>query len=246
MYVRRMAAPLPGWAGLYAILDLPHAHGLDPLAAARALLGDGTTYGPKILQLRAKRASTAERVALVAQLGPVVRAAGGRLVVDDDVEAALAGPADGVHLGQEDMVALAGQVAWADALAELRARAGAPGFLVGLSTHDLVQVERAAGLALDYIGFGPILPTRSKIDPDPCVGLDGLRAACEISSHPVVAIGGLDAAAALQCVGAGAAAAALIGALARGTETEVRQVASALAADLAAAVDRERGRRAGA
>lgn len=231
-----MAAESPSWRGLYAILDLPHAGGLDPAAAARALVGGSVTeIGAKILQLRAKRASGPERAGLVRELLPVVRAAGALLIVDDDVEAALL--ADGVHLGQEDMAAFAGDAPWEAALAGLRRRAR-PGFLIGLSTHDRAQVARAAGLAVDYIGFGPILPTRSKANPDPCVGMDELRTVCEISPHPVVAIGGLAGPDALACVRAGAAAAAMIGALAGASVAEVRERAANLAGALRTAADR--------
>jgi thiamine-phosphate pyrophosphorylase len=216
-----MTAGQPSWRGLYAILDLPHAGGLDPVAAARALVGASVTeIGAKILQLRAKRASSAERTGL---------AAGALLIVDDDIDAAML--ADGVHLGQEDLAALAGEQAWEEALGGLRRRA-APGFLIGLSTHDRAQVLRSAGLPVDYIGFGPILPTRSKANPDPWVGIDELRTVCEISSHPVVAIGGLAGPDALACVRAGAAAAAMIGALAGASVAEVRGRAASLASAL--------------
>lgn len=236
-----MRGELPGWRGLYAILDLPHAGGLAPDEAARGLLGAGVMeIGPKIVQLRAKRASGAERAELVRGLLPVVRAAGARLVVDDDVEAGSL--ADGVHLGQEDMAALAAGEPWAVALARLRERAPA-GFLVGLSTHSRPQVERAAGLEVDYLGFGPILPTRSKAKPEPCVGFEGLREVCEISRHPVVAIGGLGFADALRCIAAGATGAAVIGALVADSGAEVRRRARDLAAALRAAID---GQRAGA
>lgn len=230
-----MAAELPTWCGLYAILDLPHAGGLDPVAAARALVGDGVReIGAKILQLRAKRAKAAERAELVRVLLPVVRAAGALLVVDDDVEAAL--PADGVHLGQDDLATLAGGSTWEAALAGLRRRAR-PGFLIGLSTHNSAQVVRSAALPVDYIGFGPILPTGSKANPDPCVGVEALRAVCEISPHPVVAIGGLAGPDALACVRAGAAAAAMIGALAGSTVAEVRERAASLAGALRTAAE---------
>lgn len=225
-----MTARLPSWHGLYAILDLPHAGGLDPMAAARALVGEGVTeIGAKILQLRAKRATTAERAELVRALLPVVRAAGALLIVDDDIDAAML--ADGVHLGQEDLAAFAAAQPWEGALVGLRGRVPA-GFLIGLSTHDRAQVRRSAGLPVDYIGFGPILPTRSKANPDPCVGLDELRTVCEISSHPVVAIGGLAGPDALACVRAGAAAAAMIGALAGTSVAEVRERAASLASAL--------------
>jgi thiamine-phosphate diphosphorylase len=231
-----MPAERPTWRGLYAILDLPHAGGLDPVAAARALVGGSVTeIGAKILQLRAKRASPAERAGLVGELLPVVRAAGALLIVDDDIEAAIV--ADGVHLGQEDLTAFAGDTSWADALAGLRRRVR-PGFLIGLSTHDRAQVARSAALPVDYIGFGPILPTRSKANPDPCVGVEELRTVCEISPHPVVAIGGLAGPDALACVRAGAAAAAMIGALAGSTVAEVRERAASLANALRSAADR--------
>ena len=97
-------------------------------------------------------------------------------------------------------------------------------------------MERGAGLAVDYLGFGPILPTRSKEKPEPCVGFKGLTEVCEISSKPVVAIGGLEFGDALRCIGAGAAGAAVIGALVADRAEEVRRRAGALASALRAAV----------
>src|SRR5690606_18685595 len=136
--------------------------------------------------------------------------------------------ADGVHLGQGDLAEHAGQRAWSAALPELRRRAPS-GFMIGLSTHSLAQVERAAGLELDYIGFGPILATRSKLAAEPCVGFETLREACEISPHPVVAIGGLGPEDVLRCLECGAAGAAMIGALVGGSAAEVRLRAAGLA-----------------
>ena len=221
-----MTAATPAWRGLYAILDLPHAGGLAPEEAARGLVGGGA--GPAIVQLRAKHASGGERAALVRVLAPLVRAAGALLVVNDDVEAALA--ADGVHLGQADLAARAGGRGWPVVVAELR-RLAPPGFVIGLSTHTRAQVEHGAGLDLDYIGFGPVLPTYSKRAPEPCVGFDELQRVCEISPHPVVAIGGLGPDDALRCIQLGAAGAAMIGALVAGSVDEVqRRVAGPAAA----------------
>lgn len=199
-------AEVPFSGPLYAILDLPHAGGLRPEVAAGAL----AEAGVRLVQLRAKHASPAERVALARGLLPVLRARGAALVVNDDVEAALAAGADGVHLGQEDLD-LAG-LARGPYLRALRSRARG-GFLVGLSTHSERQVSASEELDLDYIGFGPVFPTRSKTDPDPVVGLEGLRRACEISSRPVVAIGGIGLEEAPACIRAGADAVAMIGAL---------------------------------
>ena len=79
---------------------------------------------------------------------------------------------------------------------------------VGLSAWS-VDEATAATLA-DYIGAGPVWATPSKADADPPIGLDGLRAICETVSLPVVAIGGVDASNAADCVRAGAAGVAVI------------------------------------
>jgi thiamine-phosphate pyrophosphorylase len=223
-------------AGLYAILDWPHAGGLDAAAAASGLVGARPNgEGPKYLQLRAKHSDTSQRVVLLEQVAPVCRAAGVPVIVNDDVEAALALPglAQGLHLGQADLARLGPREIWPQRLTALRERAGA-GFILGVSTHDLEQVRASAGLPIDYIGFGPILPTRSKAKPEPSVGFDGLVSACRVARHPVVAIGGLDAAGAIRAAGCGAALVAMIGALAAADALEVRSRVVALATALAA------------
>ncbi len=114
-------------------------------------------------------------------------------IVNDDVEAALMLGADGVHLGRSDVGA---------------ERAKEQGLIVGLSAWS-VDEATAAALA-DYIGAGPVWATPSKTDADPPIGLDGLRAICEAVSVPVVAIGGVDASNAADCVRAGATGVAVI------------------------------------
>lgn len=223
-------------ADLYAILDLPHAGGLDAAAAASGLVGTRPSgVGPAFLQLRAKDSDTSTRVALLEQVAPVCRAAGVALIVNDDIEAALASPglAQGLHLGQDDLARFGAPADWPGRLAALRERGG-PGFILGVSTHDLAQVQASAGLPVDYIGFGPVLPTRSKARPEPSVGFAGLAAACAASRHPVVAIGGLDAAGAVRAASCGAAMVAMIGALAAPDPGEVRARVVALATALAA------------
>ena len=115
----------------------------------------------------------------------------------------------------------------------LRERGGA-GFILGVSTHDLTQVRASAGLPVDYIGFGPVLPTRSKAQHEPSVGFAGLSAACVVARHPVVAIGGLDAEGAVRAASCGAAMVATIGALVAPAAGEVRARVVALATALAA------------
>ena len=196
----------PVLAGLYAIVDVPHPHGLDPPAVTRAVLGDrldGGAHGAAVVQLRAKHATTAERVQWLRAMAGPCRDAGVPLVANDDVEAAIEAEVDGLHLGQDD--------AGADAIASIRERA--PKLLVGLSTHDLVQLRDADRQQPDYLAYGPVGITRSKQNPDPVVGLAGLTDACRATAKPLVAIGGLDERLASRVVELGAAMAAVISAL---------------------------------
>jgi thiamine-phosphate pyrophosphorylase len=81
--------------------------------------------------------------------------------------------------------------------------------MLGLSAVNLAEA-RAAEERADYIGAGPVWATLSKPDADPPIGLDGLRELCAAVSTPVVAIGGIDASNAAECIGAGAAGVAVI------------------------------------
>jgi thiamine-phosphate pyrophosphorylase len=113
-------------------------------------------------------------------------------VVNDDVDAAIALGADGVHLGQGDEGAEAARAA---------------GLLLGRSASTL---EQALAADADYLGVGPVWETPSKRDADPALGLDGLRAICAAVTLPVIAIGGIDASNAGDCIRAGAAGVAVI------------------------------------
>ena len=115
--------------------------------------------------------------------------------MNDDVEAALALDADGVHLGRGD---------------EGKELARAAGLLLGVSATSVYEaiagVEQGAG----YIGAGPVWATPTKADAGAPIGLDGLAAICEAVSVPVVAIGGIDASNAGDCMTAGAKGVAVV------------------------------------
>jgi thiamine-phosphate pyrophosphorylase len=130
-------------------------------------------------------------------------------VVNDDVEAALALDADGVHLGRGDPGA---------------ERALEQGLMLGVSASTVEEALAAERFGAAYVGAGPIWATPSKPDADPPIGLDGLREICEAVSVPVVAIGGVDAANAGDCIAAGAAGVAVVRAAA-----DARAVSEALA-----------------
>jgi thiamine-phosphate pyrophosphorylase len=63
--------------------------------------------------------------------------------------------------------------------------------IIGFSTHNLDQVREADALPVDYIAIGPVFATGSKANPDPVVGLEGVRRARQVTKKPLVAIGGI-------------------------------------------------------
>lgn len=220
-------------AGLYAILDLPHPHGANPVELARAFVEGGASS----IQLRAKRASHEDRLAILRAIAPLCQADGVSLWVNDDIAAAeailAADPSRllrvqlGVHLGQSDLAALGP----APALRIRRLREAGLG--VGISTHTLDQVEAALALGPDYLGFGPVFATHTKRDAEPVVGLELLARACARADVPVVAIGGIGLDAFESVKKAGAAAIAVIGALIADTPEQTRARCHALASRLA-------------
>lgn len=136
--------------------------------------------GIAAVQLRTKGHDEEQHLAMALRLRALTRGSSTLFIVNDRVDIALASDADGLHIGQDDLPA-----------SEARQRIG-PDKLLGLSTHNLEQVKMARNAPVDYIGFGPLFPTNSKLRPDPVVGPQTLEAAHACSSHPLVAIGGLN------------------------------------------------------
>ena len=130
---------------------------------------------------------------------PCARAISRReLVVNDDLEAALE-LGCGVHLGQTDPGI---------------ERAREAGITLGISVAKRREAAVAEFSGATYLGAGPIWETPSKPDAGAPIGLDGLRDICLSVSVPVVAIGGIDASNAADCIRAGAAGVAVIRAVA--------------------------------
>lgn len=163
-------------SGLYAIVDPAACRERSPIDVARAILRGGCA----VLQLRDKLSGDRVVLETALAIGALCREAGVPFVVDDRVDVALACGADGVHLGQDDLPLTV-------------ARRLAPKLSIGVSTHGPAQLVRAGEEGADLVGFGPVFATRSKEQPDPVVGLDGLASAVRASRVPVVAIGGIDA-----------------------------------------------------
>jgi len=163
---------------------------VEDLDTARVAAAGGAT----VMQWRLKGVPTLEVVERGRSTRSLCARHGVEFVVNDDVEAALMLGADGVHLGRSD---------------EGAERAKEHGLFLGLSATSVDEACAAAALA-DYVGAGPVWATPSKTDADPPIGLDGLQEICAAVDLPVVAIGGIDASNAADCIRAGAAGVAVI------------------------------------
>ena len=151
--------------------------------------------GATVLQLRLKGRPTREVIERGRAFGELARRHGATFVVNDDVEAALALKADGVHLGRGDRGA---------------ERALAADLVLGLSAATVEEAVEAEERGAAYVGAGPVWATPTKPDADPPIDLAGLAAICRAVSLPVIAIGGIDTGNARQCVEAGAAGVAVV------------------------------------
>lgn len=194
--------PFPG--GLYVILDPAIAGSLSLHDFVRMALDSKV----RTFQLRMKTMETRAFFEMAAALCPLVQSGGGAFIVNDRCDVALAVGADGVHLGQEDLP-----------LADARAILGGEK-LIGISTHTLGQALEAEAGGADYIGFGPIFPTTTKENPDPVVGVAGLREVRARLRIPIVAIGGITVRNAAEVMAAGADAVAAVSAVLAATDPE--------------------------
>ncbi len=168
-----------GFPAVYPILD---ASFLDTAENREALLGktvrDLAKAGVGILQYRNKTGSEAEILADARLMRDAVGSRM-RLLLNDWPELAVSAGFDGVHVGQMDL-----------SPTEARGIVG-PGKIVGVSTHNEAQLRAADLQPVDYIAFGPVFATATKSNPDPVVGLDGLRAVRGLTGKTLVGIGGI-------------------------------------------------------
>jgi thiamine-phosphate pyrophosphorylase len=183
---------------LYAIIDPALLSGAGDQAArvaafARELVSGGAT----LIQYRNKTGSGRQMLSDAREL----RRALGRevhLIMNDRADLCLAAGFDGVHVGQEDLSpegarGIVGDQLW-----------------VGVSTHSVEQVMQADQTSADYIAVGPVFPTASKQNPDPIIGLEGVRAARAATRKPLVAIGGITRTDCASVIEAGADSVAVI------------------------------------
>jgi thiamine-phosphate pyrophosphorylase len=159
---------------LYGILDLSYVESSEAEEIAEQMIGGDVD----LIQLRAKACPSAEIAKIAARVHGSTLRRGVPLVINDHPEIARIVPAEGVHVGQDDLP-----------IADVREIAG-PNCVVGKSTHSVDQAIRAFYEGADYIGFGPIFPTPTKPDYPP-VGLEEIRRVHDAVHIPIFCIGGI-------------------------------------------------------
>jgi thiamine-phosphate pyrophosphorylase len=178
---------------LYAILDSTYFPEPGSLCAAAE---DLATAGVTLMQYRNKsggRQILQDARELKRFLGTRVK-----LIMNDRADLCLGANFDGVHLGQEDLSP------------EAARRIIGPKLWLGLSTHNAEQIAAADESDADYLAIGPVFATTSKVNPDPVVGLKGVRRARELTRKPLVAIGGITRLNARSVIDSGADSVAVI------------------------------------
>ncbi len=161
-------------ARLYGIVDTGYVRPEQAVDAAARLL-EGRV---DVLQLRAKALAVEAIRDLARKMHRLTSAAGVPLIINDYPDILRDVPAEGVHVGQDDM-----------SVAAARAAAGRP-CIVGKSTHSPAQALAAAEEGADYIGFGPLFATPTK-PGRPAIGLDDIAAVHESLKIPIFCIGGI-------------------------------------------------------
>lgn len=182
---------------LYLVTDRSLSNGrqLD------SIVYDAIKGGVSIVQIREKKASTSEFLALTKSILAVTRELNVPLIINDRIDIALAAGADGVHLGQSDMP-------YEDARRLLGDDA-----IIGISVTNVEQALKAEKWDVDYLGIGPIFFTTTKEDLKTPIGFEGFKAIRKVSRHPLIAIGGIKKETAQEAMLCGAQGIAVVSAI---------------------------------
>ena len=183
---------------LYAIVDVScFAPPLRTTAAIVDYVRDLVSGGAALIQYRNKVGGTREMLTQAREIRHILDDTVS-LIMNDRADICIAADFQGVHVGQDDL-----------SPEGARTVIGVNRVL-GVSTHNLEQLREADAGSADYIAFGPVFKTSSKRNPDPVVGLEGVRAARAATKKPLVAIGGITRANAQSVIEAGADSVAVI------------------------------------
>ncbi|MEW6740709.1 MAG: thiamine phosphate synthase [Nitrospirota bacterium] len=154
--------------------------------------------GVKAVQLREKDLPTRELLDMAYKMRELTARHDAKLFINDRADIAMCVNADGVHLGQSSMPAYAVRKVVGDRM------------MIGVSTHNLDEALTAEREGADFITFGPIYPTPSKLKYGKPVGVESLKKIAERVVIPIFGIGGIKPDNAKEVVNAGAYGVALI------------------------------------
>jgi len=181
----------------------------DLCASVPAVAERAARAGVDLVQIRERSLEAAALLELAARVRRATASTAVRMVINDRVDVALAGSADGVHLP-------------AAAPSCARVRTIVPdGFLIGRSVHSDIEAIAAEAGGCDYLVFGTVYQSRSKPAGHSVAGLDALARVCRSVRLPVLAIGGITVERVPEVVQAGAAGIAGIGLFAAGAQAEL-------------------------
>jgi len=184
---------------LYAIVDSSSFSDTETLCRSAA---DLAAAGVTLLQYRNKsghaRQMLDQALELKRRLGDSAR-----LIMNDRADLCLAAGFDGLHVGQDDLSPQAARTVIGENL------------WLGVSTHNPAQLAAASQSTANYLAIGPVFSTASKANPDPVIGLAGVREARSLTRKPLVAIGGITRANCRSVIEAGADGVAVISDLIR-------------------------------
>ena len=167
-----MKNKVPDTFGFYAILT-------SPVRGYEYVTHVCVEHEIAFVQLRMKESPEFQVLRVAEKLRYITENTNTRFIINDYAFVAKDCSADGVHIGQDDMP-----------IDQVKAIVG-PDAIIGLSTHNPKQTEEACKKQPDYIGIGPVYPTPTKKNPDPVIGLDGMKQMLEKTTVPAVCIGGI-------------------------------------------------------
>jgi thiamine-phosphate pyrophosphorylase len=182
---------------LYLCSERSYIHDKPIEQAVEEAIAGGVT----MVQIREKNASSREFYEIALKVQNITKKFNIPLVINDRFDIALAIAADGVHVGETDIP-----------VAAIRKIAGNKLF-IGATANTAEEAIEAQKNGADYIGAGPVYPTKSKVNAKAAIGLATLSEICRAVKIPVIGIGGIDTKNACKVINTGVAGIAIISAI---------------------------------